>query len=120
MTQTKLKRFQEWLRVMGTDFDRAVLDDPDFAASIPLNAYVLFQLKVDGVSDPQLLAEVEEFNDWLRGLAKRQRDPDQPIYRATLVIHYRPPEKIGKHKLIFDRRSLERFPRDFQITPMHS
>lgn len=117
MTQMQLKKFQEWLRVIGTDFDRAVLDDPDFAASIPFNAYVLFQLKIEGGVDPRLLAEIEEFNTWLKDLAERQRDPDQPIYRATLVVHYHPSVAARGRKPFLTIQSLKRSPRGFQPVP---
>jgi hypothetical protein len=61
-----------WLEVLnaevGKEFDRYVLDHPGFAAKIPCGAQVVLQL-----------ADNPKFNAWVRRLARKQRQPGQPV-----------------------------------------
>jgi hypothetical protein len=51
-----------------TEFDRYVIEHPNFAAKIPRNAQVVLQVESD-----------EEYSAWSRKLAERQREPGQPV-----------------------------------------
>jgi uncharacterized protein DUF5647 len=51
-----------------TEFDRYVIEHPNFAAKIPRNAQVVLQVEND-----------EEYSAWSRKLAERQREPGQPV-----------------------------------------
>jgi hypothetical protein len=50
------------------EFDRYVLEHPEFAENIPNSALVVMQVDGD-----------EEFNQWNRGLAEKQAEESQPI-----------------------------------------
>ena len=54
--------------ILVTEFDRYVVEHPEFAAKIPPNAQVILQVEGD-----------EEYNEWSRRLAEKQREPDQPV-----------------------------------------
>ena len=53
--------------ILVTEFDRYVVEHPEFAAKIPQNAQIILQVEGD-----------EEYNKWSRQIAERQREPDQP------------------------------------------
>jgi hypothetical protein len=53
--------------ILVTEFDRYVVEHPEFAAKIPANAQVVLQVEGD-----------EEYNDWSKQAAERQREPRQP------------------------------------------
>jgi hypothetical protein len=53
--------------ILVTEFDRYVVEHPEFAAKIPQNAQIILQVEGD-----------EEYNKWNIRLAERQREPDQP------------------------------------------
>jgi len=54
--------------ILVTEFDRYVVEHPEFAAKIPPNAQIILQVEGD-----------EEYNEWSRRLAEKQREPDQPV-----------------------------------------
>ena len=54
--------------ILMTEFDRYVMEHPNFATKIPRNAQVVLQVESD-----------EEYNAWSRKLAERQREPKQPV-----------------------------------------
>jgi hypothetical protein len=54
--------------ILATEFDRYVVEHPEFAAEIPRNAQIILQVEGD-----------EEYNEWSRGLAERQREPGQKV-----------------------------------------
>jgi hypothetical protein len=54
--------------ILVTEFDRYVVEHPEFAAEIPRNAQIVLQVEGD-----------EEYNKWSRGLAERQREPNQKV-----------------------------------------
>ena len=54
--------------ILVTEFDRYVVDHPEFAAKIPRNAQIVLQ--VEGQ---------EEYNAWSRKIAARQRERDQSV-----------------------------------------
>jgi len=54
--------------ILMTEFDRYVTEHPKFAAKIPRNAQVVFQVEGD-----------EVFNTWSRDMAEKQREPKQLV-----------------------------------------
>jgi hypothetical protein len=54
--------------VLVTEFDRYVVEHPEFATKIPQNAQIVLQVESD-----------EEYNEWSRKLAERQRDQGQSV-----------------------------------------
>ena len=54
--------------MLVTEFDRYVMEDPEFASHIPLGAQIVIQLDGD-----------EAFNTWARGLAECQREAGQAV-----------------------------------------
>ena len=54
--------------ILVTEFDRYVVEHPEFAANIPRNAQIVLQVEGD-----------EEYNDWSTQLAGRQREPGQRV-----------------------------------------
>jgi len=54
--------------ILVTEFDRYVVEHPEFAVEIPRNAQIVLQLKGD-----------EEYNRWSRQLAENQREPGQKV-----------------------------------------
>jgi len=53
--------------ILVTEFDRYVIEHPDFALQIPPGAQIVIQVEGD-----------EPFNEWARGLAGAQREEGQP------------------------------------------
>ncbi|GFP26788.1 hypothetical protein HKBW3S43_00180 [Candidatus Hakubella thermalkaliphila] len=54
--------------ILVAEFDRYVVEHPDFAEKIPQNAQIVLQVEGD-----------EEYNKWSRQLAERQRETGQSI-----------------------------------------
>ena len=54
--------------ILVTEFDRYVVEHPEFAASIPRNAQVVLQVEKD-----------EVYNQWSVQLAQRQREKGQDV-----------------------------------------
>jgi len=54
--------------ILATEFDRYVIEHPEFAVNIPRNAQIVLQVEGD-----------EEYNKWSRQLAERQREPGQRV-----------------------------------------
>jgi hypothetical protein len=54
--------------ILLTEFDRYVVEHPEFAVNIPRNAQIVLQFEGD-----------DEYNDWSRQLAKRQSEPGQKV-----------------------------------------
>jgi len=54
--------------ILAMEFDRYVVEHPEFAAEIPRNAQVILQLQGD-----------REYNEWSKALAERQREPGQKV-----------------------------------------
>ena len=64
------------------EFDRYIMEHPEFAAQIPENAQIIFQLE----SNP-------EYNEWIEKLAEKQREKKQPVVyvyiRSLKPVHSR-------------------------------
>jgi len=54
--------------ILITEFDRYVVEHPEFAVKIPRNAQIVLQVEGD-----------EEYNEWSTQLAERQREPGQTV-----------------------------------------
>lgn len=63
-----VKVYEKKQALLVTEFDRYVMEHPEFAAQIPPGAQVVIQVEGD-----------EDFNLWARGLAQRQREQGQVV-----------------------------------------
>ena len=54
--------------ILVTEFDRYVVEHPEFAVNIPQNAQIVLQVEGD-----------KQYNDWSMQLAERQREPSQRV-----------------------------------------
>lgn len=54
--------------ILVTEFDRYVVEHPEFAVTIPRNAQIVLQVEKD-----------EEYNEWSIQLAERQKEPGQKV-----------------------------------------
>ncbi|MEA3223490.1 MAG: DUF5647 family protein [Thermodesulfobacteriota bacterium] len=54
--------------ILVTEFDRYVVEHPEFAVNIPRNSQIVLQVEEDN-----------EYNEWSKKLAERQREPGQKI-----------------------------------------
>ena len=54
--------------ILVTEFDRYVVEHPEFAAKIPTNAQIIIQFEGD-----------EAYNQWSKKLAEKQREPRQKV-----------------------------------------
>lgn len=68
------KRFTEKNTMLVKEFDRYILDHPEFADKIPDNALVVMQIEGD-----------EEFNRWAREAAQSAAEKDTPIVYVTIT-----------------------------------
>jgi hypothetical protein len=116
--ETKELRYEKILRQLAQDFDRRLLDDPNFKPGIPSNSYVVFQLAVEGTVNTRLVEEVAQFNRWVWEFCRSQMDPDHQVIVATLYLSLAkeatPAKKLPQTGLT--PQMLERLPREFQLT----
>jgi hypothetical protein len=68
------KRFLEKNSILVKEFDRYILEHPEFAEKIPDNALVVMQIEED-----------EEFNNWARTTARKAAEKDTPIVYITIT-----------------------------------
>lgn len=54
--------------ILVEEFDRYVMEHPEFATSIPKNSQIILQIEGE-----------EEYNEWGERLGKRQRERGQPV-----------------------------------------
>ncbi len=54
--------------ILVEEFDRYVMEHPEFAISIPKNSQIILQVEGD-----------EEYNEWCERLGKRQRERGQSV-----------------------------------------
>jgi len=59
------------------EFDRYILEHPEFSEKIPDNALVVMQI-----------ADDEEFNEWARRTGKSMAEKDNPILYVTVTEHF--------------------------------
>ena len=63
--------FERRQAVLATEFDRYLMEHPEFAAQIPIGAQIIIEIEGD-----------EEFNSWARSLAERQREKGRPFVQV--------------------------------------
>ena len=68
------KRFLEKNSMLVKEFDRYILEHPEFAEKIPDNALVVMQIEED-----------EEFNNWARATAQEAAGKDTRIVYITIT-----------------------------------
>ena len=62
--------FEKRQAVLVMEFDRYVMEHPDFAAQIPEGAQIVIEIEGE-----------QQFNLWARSLAEKQREPGQTVVR---------------------------------------
>ena len=72
-------RFERLNSDLGYEFDRYVMEHPDFAEKIPLGATVVLQLEGEAA-----------FNKWARSIAELHRGKDEPVLYVR-IKGLRPP-----------------------------
>jgi hypothetical protein len=85
---TSEKRFLEKNSMLVREFDRYVLEHPDFADRLPYNALVVMQVEGD-----------EEFNEWARDIARRAAEENTPVVYVTVTELKPVRSRIEKLKL---------------------
>jgi len=77
------KRFTDLFHVLGEEFDRHVIEDPDFfSACIPPKAHTIVQLEVPESVNLRLRREVSLFNQWARDLVLKQSEPVVAVFKV--------------------------------------
>ena len=71
---TRKKAFAEKNSSLVKEFDRYILEHPEFADRLPDNALVVIQIEGD-----------EEFNRWARQAAQEAAEKDTPIAYVTIT-----------------------------------
>lgn len=85
---TGKSRFAEKNSVLIKEFDRYIMEHPDFADKIPDNSLVVMHLEGD-----------DEFNNWARETAQSVADKDNPIVYVTITEMKPVRSRIEKIKL---------------------
>ena len=85
---TNKKRFVEKNSILIKEFDRYILEYPEFAEKIPDNALVVMHIEGD-----------EEFNTWARETAQNVADKDTTIVYITITELKPVRSRIEKLKL---------------------
>lgn len=68
------ERFVEKNSMMVREFDRYILEHPEFSERIPNNALIVMQIEGD-----------EEFNQWAKETALKVAEKDQPKVYVTIT-----------------------------------
>jgi hypothetical protein len=82
------KRFVEENSMLVKEFDRYILEHPEFADQLPNNALVVMQIDGD-----------EEFNHWAKETAQRVTEKDTPVVFVTITELKPVRSRIEKLKL---------------------
>ena len=82
------KKYVEKNSMLVKEFDRYILEHPEFADKIPDNALIVMQLEGD-----------EEFNTWARESAQKVAERDTPIVYVTITELKPVRSRIEKLKL---------------------
>ena len=81
-------KFTDKNTILVKEFDRYILEYPEFADKIPENALVVMQVEGD-----------EEFNNWAREAALSVADKDTPVVYITITELKPVRSRIEKLKL---------------------
>ena len=68
------KPFLEKNTMLVKEFDKYILEHPEFAEKIPNNSLVVMQIEGD-----------EEFNEWARKAARAAAEPNTPVVYVTII-----------------------------------
>ena len=68
-------KFERLNSVLGYEFDRYVMEHPDFGEKIPLGATVVLQMEGE-----------DEFNRWARSISERNRSKDKDENGPILYV----------------------------------
>ncbi|MEW6417432.1 MAG: DUF5647 family protein [Nitrospirota bacterium] len=82
------KRFAEKNSMLVREFDRYILEHPEFADDIPDDALVVMQIEGD-----------EDYNNWARAIAQSVAEKDTPIMYVTITELKPVRSRIEKLKL---------------------
>ncbi len=85
---TNKNRFVEKNSILIREFDKYILEYPEFADKIPDNALVVMHIEGD-----------EEFNNWARETAQSVAEKDNPIAYVTITELKPVRSRIEKLKL---------------------
>ena len=85
---TSPSRFVDKNTMLVREFDRYILEHPEFADKIPDNALVVMQIAGD-----------EEFNEWARRSGESAAEKDNPIMYVTVTELKPVRSRIEKLKL---------------------
>ncbi len=85
---THKMRFVGENSLLVKEFDKYILEHPEFADKLPNNALVVMQIEGD-----------EEFNNWARETAQRVAEKDTPIVYGTITELKPVRSRIEKLKL---------------------
>ena len=85
---TDKKRFTEKNSMLIKEFDRYVLEHPEFTDEIPNNALIVMQIEGD-----------DEFNNWARETARSVAEKDNPIVYVIITELKPVRSRIEKLKL---------------------
>ena len=81
-------KFTDKNTILVKEFDRYILEYPEFAEKIPENALVVMQIEGD-----------EEFNNWAKETARTVADKNTPIVYITITELKPVRSRIGKLRL---------------------
>jgi len=84
------KRYVEKNNVLIREFDKYILEHPEFSDRIPNNALVVMQIEGD-----------EEFNGWARETGRQVAEKDMPMVYITITELKPVRSRIEKLKLEF-------------------
>jgi len=85
---TDKKRFTEKNSMLIKEFDRYVLEHPEFIDKIPNNALIVMQIEGD-----------DEFNNWARETARSVAEKDNPVVYVIITEMKPVRSRIEKLKL---------------------
>lgn len=85
---TEKERFVEKNSILVKEFDRYILEHPEFADQIPDNALVVMHVEGD-----------DEFNNWARDTAQNVAEKDNPIVYVIITKLKPVRSRIEKIKL---------------------
>ena len=78
--------YQELLSILGTEFDRRMVEEPDFLDGLPPNSHVALQICIDVDMEAELKSYIQGFNAWAIDLAKHQLGSEQSLCVAQCVM----------------------------------
>lgn len=81
--------FEKKHAILVAEFDRYVIEYPEFAKKIPKNSQIVFQVYGD-----------DEYNNWIKQLSDKQREHGQPIVYIKVKGLKPPKSRLIKPELV--------------------